>query len=87
MAWTYLLISGNVLFATLSRHSIFQPCASYIFDKWAFRAQTSSSNWFKNKLLEVNFLILALVTANEDGWDKARTSLCRGGALIAHCGG
>ena len=73
------------LSATLSGRSISQQCTFYIFDKWAFCAQTSSSNWFKNKLLKVNFLILVPVTANEDGWEKVGTSFCRGGALIPHC--
>lgn len=34
-----------------------------------------------------NFLILTLVTANEDGWDKAGTELCGGGDFIPHCVG
>lgn len=66
MRWGGHICSFQGMFylsATLSRRSISQPCAFCIFDKWAFRAQTSSSNWFKNKLLKVNFLILALVTA------------------------
>lgn len=34
-----------------------------------------------------NFLILALATANEDGWDNVVIVLCGGGPFISHCVG
>lgn len=76
--YIYLPLYQNVL-SPNHAHSIFLRNGLFVHRLHQIGSRINCWRW--------NFLILAFVTANEDGWDKAEATLCRGGALIPHCVG